>query len=122
MDASRYLIAAGEMPSALRLSPGCRDFAGLKIRALGPLAVTLIEALKASAVPIGFGDLYTALATGLVDAQDNSLSVFRLVRLQELQKFILLSGHSYSVGVLGINNAFYIQLSQVKESLWMQRH
>jgi tripartite ATP-independent transporter DctP family solute receptor len=87
------------------------DFAGLKIRALGPLAVPLIEALKASAVPIAFGELYTALATGLVDVQDNSLSVFRLVRLQEVHKFILLSGHSYSVGVLGINNAFYIQLS-----------
>jgi tripartite ATP-independent transporter DctP family solute receptor len=87
------------------------DIAGLKIRALGPLAEPLIEALKASAVPIGFGDLYTALATGLVDVQDNSLSVFRLVKLQEVHKFILLSGHSYSVGVLGINNAFYIQLS-----------
>jgi TRAP-type transport system periplasmic protein len=87
------------------------DFAGLKIRALGPLAVPLIEALKASAVPIGFGELYTALATGLVDVQDNALSVFRLIRLQDVHKFILLSGHSYSVGVLGISNAFYIQLS-----------
>ena len=28
-----------------------------------------------------------------------------------MHKFILLSGHSYAVGVLGINNAFYIQLS-----------
>jgi TRAP-type transport system periplasmic protein len=87
------------------------DFAGLKIRALGPLSVPLIEAFRASAVPIGLGDLYTAAATGLVDVQDNSLSVFRLVKLQEVHKFILLSGHSYSVGVLGINNAFYIQLS-----------
>jgi TRAP-type transport system periplasmic protein len=87
------------------------DFAGLKIRALGPIAVPLIEALKASAVPIGFGDLYTALTTGLVEVQDNSLSVFRLVRLQEVHKFILLSGHSYAVGVLGINDAFYVQLS-----------
>src|SRR5262249_40226680 len=43
--------------------------------------------------------------------QENSLSVFRFVRLQEVHKFILLSGHSYAVGVLGINNAFYIQLS-----------
>jgi tripartite ATP-independent transporter DctP family solute receptor len=87
------------------------DFAGLKIRALGPLAAPLIEALKASAVPIGFGELYTALSTGLVDVQDNSLSIFRLIRLQQVHKFILLSGHSYSVGVLGINNAFYVQLS-----------
>src|ERR1700730_16742975 len=70
------------------------DFVGLKMRVLGPLAVPLIEALKASAVPIEFGNLYTALATGLVDVQDNSLSIFRLIRLQELHRFILLSGHS----------------------------
>jgi tripartite ATP-independent transporter DctP family solute receptor len=90
-------------------SPG--DFAGLKIRALGPLTIPLIEALKASAVPIAFGELYTALTTGLVDVQDNSLSIFRLIKLQEVHKFIMLSGHSYAVGVLGINDAFYIQLS-----------
>jgi len=87
------------------------DFAGLKIRALGPISTPLIETLKGSTVPIGFGDLRTALTTGLVDVQENSLSVFRFVRLQEVHKFILLSGHSYAVGVLGINNAFYIQLS-----------
>jgi TRAP-type transport system periplasmic protein len=87
------------------------DFAGLKMRMLGPLAVPLIESLKAAAVPIGFGNLYTALSTGLVDVEDNSLSIFRLLKLQEVHKFILLSGHSYAVGVLGINNTFYIQLS-----------
>ena len=88
------------------------DFAGLKMRMLGPLAVPLIEALKASAIPIEFGNLYTALRTGLVDVQDNSLSIFRLIRLQEVHRFILLSGHSYAVGVLGMNDAFYSQLSQ----------
>jgi tripartite ATP-independent transporter DctP family solute receptor len=88
------------------------DFVGLKIRALGPVSIPLIQALKSSAVPIALGELYTALATGLVDVQDNSLSIFRLLKLQEVHKFILLSGHSYSVGVLGINNAFYIQLSR----------
>jgi tripartite ATP-independent transporter DctP family solute receptor len=88
------------------------DFAGLKMRVLSPLAVPLIEALKASAVPIRFGNLYTALSTGLVDVQDNSLSIFRLLKLQEVHKFILLTGHSYALGVLGINSAFYIQLSE----------
>jgi tripartite ATP-independent transporter DctP family solute receptor len=87
------------------------DFAGLKIRALSPLSIPFIKALKAEPVPIAFGELYTALATGLVDIQENSLSVFRLVRLQEVHKFILLSGHSYTVNVFGINDAFYTRLS-----------
>src|SRR5262245_62290043 len=76
-----------------------------------PISTPLIETLKRSTLPIGFADLRTALTTGLVDVQENSLSVFRFVRLQEVHKFILLTGHSYAVGVLGINNAFYIQLS-----------
>jgi tripartite ATP-independent transporter DctP family solute receptor len=92
------------------------DFAGRNMRALGPLTMPLIAALKGSAIPIGFGDLYTALATGLVDVQDNSLSVFRRIRLYEVHKFILLSGHTYSVGALGINNAFYIQLSDAERA------
>ena len=71
-----------------------RSPAGLKMRVLGPLAIPLIEALKASAVPIEFGNLYTALTPGLVDVQDNSLSIFRLIRLQEVHRFILLSGLS----------------------------
>jgi TRAP-type transport system periplasmic protein len=98
--------------SSKRALRSSSDFAGLKIRVLGPLAEPLIEALKASAVPIEFDHLYTALSTGLVDVQDNSLSVFWLLKLQEVHKFILLSGHSYAVGVFGINNAFYIQLSE----------
>ena len=88
------------------------DFAGLKMRMLSPVAVPLIEALKASVVPIGFGNLYTALSTGLVDVQDNSLSIFRLLKLQEVHKIILLSGHSYALGIFGINDAFYNQLSE----------
>ena len=90
---------------------GIADFAGQKIRAMGPLAVRPVEAMKGSASPIAFNELYTSLKTGVVDGQDNSVSVFRLVKLQEVQKYLLLSGHSYAVGVLGINDAFYGGLS-----------
>lgn len=90
---------------------GTADFAGQKIRAMGPLAVRPVEAMKGSASPIAFNELYTSLKTGVVDGQDNSVSVFRLVKLQEVQKYLLLSGHSYAVGVLGINDAFYNGLS-----------
>ena len=83
------------------------DFAGQKIRAMGPLAVRPVEAMKGSASPIAFGELYTSLKTGVVDGQDNAVSVFRLVKLQEVQKYLVLTGHTYAVGVLGVNDAFY---------------
>jgi tripartite ATP-independent transporter DctP family solute receptor len=92
------------------------DFSGQKLRAIGPLAVKTAEALGASASPIAFNELYTSLKTGVVDGQDNSVSVFRLVKLQEVQKHMLLSGHTYGVGVLGINDAFYGRLTPAERS------
>ncbi len=87
------------------------DFKGQKLRAIGPFAVKTAESLGASASPIAFNELYTSLKTGVVDGQDNSVSVFRLVKLNEVQKYLLLSGHTYSVGMLGINDAFFQGLS-----------
>ena len=87
------------------------DFKGLKVRALGPANARPVEAAGGTAAAIPFNELYTALKTGVVDAQDNSVSVFRLVKLYEVQKFLTLSGHSYSFGPLGINARFYEGLS-----------
>jgi len=87
------------------------DFSGQKLRAIGPLAVKTAESLGASASPIAFNELYTSLKTGVVDGQDNSISVFRLVKLQEVQKNLMLSSHTYGVGVLAINDAFYNKLA-----------
>jgi TRAP-type transport system periplasmic protein len=87
------------------------DMAGLKMRVLGPLATIPIEAMGASASPVAFGELYTALSTGVVDGQDNSISVFNLIRLYEVQSHLILSGHVYAFGPLGISDAFYASLS-----------
>jgi tripartite ATP-independent transporter DctP family solute receptor len=88
-----------------------KDFAGQKVRALGPANAKPVEAAGGIAAAIPFNELYTSLKTGVVDAQDNSVSVFRLVKLYEVQKFLTLSGHSYSFGPMGINDAFYEKLS-----------
>jgi TRAP-type transport system periplasmic protein len=87
------------------------DMAGLKIRVLGPLATIPVEAMGASASPVAFGELYTALSTGVVDGQDNSVSVFNLIRLYEVQSHLVMSGHVYAFGPLGISDAFYASLS-----------
>jgi len=88
------------------------DMAGLKLRVLGPLATIPVEAMGASASPVAFGELYTALRTGVVDGQDNSVSVFNLVNLYEVQSHLILSGHTYAFGPLGISDMFFDSLSE----------
>jgi tripartite ATP-independent transporter DctP family solute receptor len=91
------------------------DMKGLKMRVLGPLATIPVEALGASAAPVAFSELYTSLKTGVVDGQDNSVAVFNLVKLYEVQSHLTLTGHSYAFGPLGINDAFFSSLDEVKQ-------
>lgn len=96
-------------------SPG--DMDGLKMRVLGPLATIPVEALGASASPIAFGELYTSLKTGVVDGQDNSVTVFDLVKLYEVQPYLTLTGHTYAVGALAMNDAFFSGLDEAKQKV-----
>ncbi|WP_417627962.1 TRAP transporter substrate-binding protein [Pararhodobacter aggregans] len=97
--------------SASRLIESPADMEGLKMRVLGPLATIPVEAMGASASPVAFGELYTALSTGVVDGQDNSVSVFNLIRLYEVQSHLMMTGHVYAFGPLGISDAFFSGLT-----------
>ncbi len=48
------------------------DMRGLKVRVMSAVAVDTMEAMGASGVPIAWGELYTALQTGVVDAAENN--------------------------------------------------
>lgn len=93
------------------------DMRSLKVRVLGPLATIPVEALGASAAPVAFSELYTSLKTGVVDGQDNSVSVFNLVKLYEVQSHLSLTGHTYAFGPLGINDAFFSGLDEAKQKV-----
>ncbi|MCC6008683.1 MAG: TRAP transporter substrate-binding protein [Rhodobacteraceae bacterium] len=96
------------------------DMAGLKMRVLGPLATIPVEAMGASAAPISFGELYTSLRTGVVDGQDNAVSVFNLVNLFEVQSHLMMTGHAYSFGPMGISDAFFSGLSAENQAVILE--
>lgn len=88
------------------------DMQGLKIRVLGPLSTIPVEAMGASASPVAFGELYAALRTGVVDGQDNSVAVFNLINLPEVQSHLSLTGHVYAFGPFGISEDFFASLDE----------
>ncbi|MBZ9603234.1 TRAP transporter substrate-binding protein [Phyllobacterium chamaecytisi] len=60
-----------------------------------PFLTTLFSALGASPTPMAFGDLYTALQTGTVDAQENPLAVIESYKYYEVQHYCTLTGHTW---------------------------
>ena len=87
------------------------DMKGLKMRVMAPIFGIPVLTLGGSATPIAFPELYTSLKTGVVDGQDNAVWVFNLIKLHEVQKFLMLDGHIYSFGPLGINDRWFSGLS-----------
>ncbi|MCW5702491.1 MAG: TRAP transporter substrate-binding protein [Bradyrhizobium sp.] len=87
------------------------DLKGLKLRTMtNPIHMQIVRSLGASPTPISWADLYSSLQTGVVDGQENSLATFRIPKLEEVQKNIILDGHVYSVLGWYVSEKFYQSL------------
>ncbi|MDO4642861.1 MAG: TRAP transporter substrate-binding protein [Cardiobacteriaceae bacterium] len=73
------------------------DIKGLKIRTnQNPMYVKAFELLGANPVPMPLAELYTALETKTVDAQEHPIGILYSVKLYEVQKYLSLSNHGYT--------------------------
>ena len=73
------------------------DMNGLKIRTpTAPIWVDMFKALGASPTPINANEMYTALQTHVVDAQENPLVIELTFRMYEVQKNLSMTNHMWS--------------------------
>lgn len=82
------------------------DLKGIKIRTTPNKAH--IEAFKlwgANPTPMAFTELYLALQTGAVDAQENPINNIYANRMYEVQKHVSLTGHAYTASIIVMNLA-----------------
>lgn len=88
------------------------DLKGIKIRVMeSPVYISTFKALGANPIPMGWGEVYTALQQGTIDAQENPPGVIWAFKLFEVQKYYSLTGHSYSGNVVMMNKALFEGLS-----------
>lgn len=87
------------------------DMEGLNIRVMdSPVYLELIESLGASATPVAFLELYSALQTGVVDGQENSAVTTLGASLNEVQPYCTLDGHLLGLAFLTISEDWYQSL------------
>ncbi len=80
-----------------RLIKTVADIKGLKIRVEeNPAHVATMKALGASATPLPWGEVITALNTGLADGQFNAPGVSLAFKLWEVNDYTTWSGHVYN--------------------------
>ena len=105
-SAARGIIVLGLWDSGIRhFSNSVRpllkptDLAGLRIRTSpdDPVPVDIVESLGGKPQEINWSGLYDALRLEVVDGQENPLVNFQSARLYEVQKFISLTAHKYTI-------------------------
>ncbi|SFG12525.1 tripartite ATP-independent transporter solute receptor, DctP family [Desulfotomaculum arcticum] len=89
------------------------DLKGVKIRTMeNPVHMATFKALGANPTPISFGELYTALQQGTVDAEENPIPLVYTSKFYEVQKYYTLDGHVYAATAVLINNDFFNSLPE----------
>jgi tripartite ATP-independent transporter DctP family solute receptor len=71
------------------------DLKGMKIRVQqAPLMVGMVEALGAVATPLSFGEVYSALQTGVIDGAENNWPSYLSTSHYEVAKYFILDEHT----------------------------
>lgn len=84
---------------------------GQKFRVMdSKILIEQFAAVDASAVAIQFGELYTALQTGVIDGQENPLDTISTMKFHEVQKNLVVTEHGAMEDVVLFNPGWWNKL------------
>ena len=97
------------------------DLNGLKVRVQpGPIATRMVDLMGATATPLPWGEVYTALQSGVVDAAENNVTALTLARHGEVMKVYTRTEHTRVPDVLLIATIALDQLTPEQQALLRQ--
>lgn len=96
------------------------DLKGLKLRVSETsILMDTVKALGASPTPLSFGELYTAIQTGVVDGAEQPISGYNSNSFYEVAPNFVLDSHTYSPGMLVISDRTWDKLSNEDKKILM---
>jgi len=88
------------------------DLKGFKVRVMNSvMSMKMVEAMGGSPTPMPWGELYTALEQGVVDAAENNTPSFRTSRHYEVCKYYILDEHTRLPDILVISTRVWNNLT-----------
>ena len=97
------------------------DMKGMKIRVQqSDLFVGMLQALGANATPMPYGEVYTALKTGLVDGAENNWPSYDTARHFEVAKHYTVNEHSMVPEILMFSKKIFDTLPADEQQIFKQ--
>ena len=95
-----------------------KDLEGIKIRTMQVDAhMAAFRQLGANPTPMAFGEVYSALQQGVVDAEENPLSNIVPNRFYEVAKYVSMTNHVYSTHIVVMNPDKFYSLPEKYQDL-----
>ncbi|WP_114764869.1 TRAP transporter substrate-binding protein [Vibrio rhodolitus] len=94
------------------------DLNDIKIRTMKvPSHLDTFNSVGASATPMNFGEVYSALQQKVIDGQENPTSIIYSQRFYEVQKYMSLTNHVVTFYLPVMNYEFWMMLSPEDQKL-----
>ncbi|ANY84060.1 C4-dicarboxylate ABC transporter (plasmid) [Microvirga ossetica] len=97
------------------------DLKGMKIRVQpSDMFVAMVHALGASPTPLPYGEVYTAITTGIIDGAENSVQSYESSRHFEAAKYYTLTEHTLVPSVVVFSKKIWDGLTSEDQKLIRQ--
>ena len=97
------------------------DVEGLKLRTMeNPVHLAAFKAMGAAPTPMAWPEVVSSLQQGVIDGQENPLSVIVSAKLDEVQKYLTLSGHVYSPAMILVSKPFWESLDDEQKAAFTE--
>lgn len=100
---------------------GIEDLKGMKIRVSSdPVMTGMVEGLGATPTVVSFGELYSALQTGVVDAAEQPIANYKANSFHEVAPYMILDGHTLGAIQVIITDAAWDKLTKNQQDAMME--
>jgi TRAP-type transport system periplasmic protein len=94
------------------------DMRGLKMRVMqSPVFIEFMKSMGAGATPIPINELVLALKQGVVDGEENDIVFMKDTGITEVQKYVSMTEHVYSMQLYLANAKFFASLSSDQQEI-----
>jgi TRAP-type transport system periplasmic protein len=94
------------------------DFDGIKVRVMqNNIFLDTFKTLGTNAVPMAFGEVFTALETKTIDGQENPFVTINTSKFFEVQKYLSVTRHAYTPFLVLYSKKLWDQLSKDEQAV-----
>ena len=94
------------------------DFDGVKVRVMqNNIFLDTFKTLGTNAVPMAFGEVFTALETKTIDGQENPFVTIETSKLNEVQKYLSVTRHAYTPFLVLYSKKLWDQLNPQEQAV-----